>query len=82
MIINMANLSESENSLFENRGNVPYQDQMIQSDEKFSIWERKSFSERQSVFKKVTNLRGYSEDLLSNWISEQMDILLAKSVMG
>jgi len=78
----MANLSESENSLFENRGNVPYQDQMIQSDEKFSIWERKSFSERQSVFKKVTNLRGYSEDLLSNWISEQMDILLAKSVMG
>ncbi|TCD01499.1 hypothetical protein [Pedobacter psychroterrae] len=78
----MANLSESENSLFENPGNVPYRDQMIQSDEKFSKWERKSFSERQSVFKKVTNLRGYSEDLLSNWISEQMDILLAKSVMG
>jgi len=82
MTINMNYFNENQKSLFENLGIVPYEDQMLQSDEKFSIWESKSFSERQSIFKKVSALSRYSEDLLSNWVSEQMDILLAKSVIG
>ena len=78
----MNDFSENQNSLFENFGIVTYEEQMLRSDEKFSIWKSKTFSERQSIFKKVSTLSRYSEDLLSNWVSEQMDILLAKSVMG
>lgn len=78
----MNDFSENQNALFENFGIVPYEEQMLRSDEKFSIWKSKTFSERQSIFKKVSTLSRYSEDLLSNWVSEQMDILLAKSVMG
>lgn len=82
MTFNMNYFNENQKSLFENLGIVPYEDQMLQSEKKFSIWESKSFSERQSIFKKVSTLSRYSEDLLSNWVSEQMDILLAKSVTG
>ncbi|ALL06253.1 hypothetical protein AQ505_12575 [Pedobacter sp. PACM 27299] len=78
----MNDFSENQNALFENFGIAPYEEQMLRSDEKFSIWKSKTFSERQSIFKKVSTLSRYSEDLLSNWVSEQMDILLAKSVMG
>lgn len=78
----MNDFSENQNALFGNFGIVPYEEQMLRSDEKFSVWKSKTFSERQSIFKKVSTLSRHSEDLLSNWVSEQMDILLAKSVMG
>ncbi|MGY0036452.1 hypothetical protein [Pedobacter sp. NJ-S-72] len=78
--MNMIHSSEDQKSLSGNTGIVPYEDQMLRSEEKFSLWESKSFSERLSVFKKVSTLSRYSGDLLSNWVAEQMDILLAKSV--
>jgi len=71
-----------QQSVIQNLETGPYQEQMLLSEEKFSMWERKSFSERQSVFKRVSTLSQYPKDLLSNWIGEQMDILLEKSVMG
>lgn len=82
MTMNMIYFTENQKSLFENIGIIHYEEQMLRSEEKFSIWESKSFPERQSVFKKVSMLRRYSEDLLSDWVAEQMDILLAKSVAG
>ena len=78
----MINPNTNQKSLFQELAASAYQEQVLRSDEKFSIWEGKSFAERQSIFKKVRALSLYSEDSLSNWVAEQMDILLARSVMG
>ena len=78
----MAYFNDNQNSFPETAGNGPYQDQLLHSDEKFSVWLTKSFSERQSAFKKVSFGSRSCEDQLSYWVNEQMDILLAKSVMG
>ena len=77
----MEDFKENEKYLFEDLGIDSYE-QMLKSDEKFKIWESKTFAERQSVFNKVSLLGRYSKDLLSVWVAEQMDILLDKSVLG
>ncbi len=65
----MNDFSENQNALSENFGIVPDEEQLLRSDEKFGIWKSKTFSERQSIFKKVSTLSRYPEDLLFNWVS-------------
>ena len=77
----MIAFNESQKPLSGDLEKAPYEEHMLRSDEKFIVWESKKFCERQSIFKKVSSLGKYPQDLLSIWICEQMDILLAKSVV-
>lgn len=56
-----------------------YQYQMDKNEEKFRVWASKCFTERKKAFHKTILLSGFHEDHLSEWLAEQMGLLLAKS---
>ena len=60
-------------------GEDDYQDQMEENEEKFRVWAEKCFHERKKAFHKTILLSAFHEDRLSDWLTEQMGLLLAKS---
>lgn len=56
-----------------------YKHQMEENEEKFRVWANKCFHERKKAFCRAILLSGFHEDNLSEWLAEQMGLLLAKS---
>ncbi|MET4081976.1 acyl-CoA reductase-like NAD-dependent aldehyde dehydrogenase [Pedobacter sp. UYP30] len=56
-----------------------YLNQLHNIEEKFKIWQNMKFLERAKIFKKVEGLSRYHNDMLSEWVVGEMEILLNKS---
>lgn len=61
---------------------ISYQQQIDNTEEKFRIWEAKSFFERKLAFGKIVMFDGFNTDHLSMLIADEMETLLTKSELS